>query len=428
MASSSSFPPSSTSLSAPSSSQPTPLHLRLKLPSQPPGLSLLPFSRALQLPLRLSIPRPILPHAVVTSLSGGGDDDVVFDDNNNNNSGGDEGHNNNSGGGGGDDEPNRGGDGSAPDDDHRGEALFVLAQLGRKLESLPADLAAAVENGRVTGEIVRRFNDLEANALFRWLLQFPGFRERLLADDLFLSKIAIEVGIGVLAKLGAEFQKRGEDIVNEIDFVISDVIMAIIADIMLVYIPAPTVSFQPPLARNAGAIASFFHNCPDNAFQIALGGRSFSLVQRLGAIVSPLFICKSFFYQLTAVASLQRNGAKLAGVGAGASLIGTSFSSVLIKARRAFDKGSEDKGEEIPVLATSLGYGTYMAISSNLRYQIVAGVLEQRMLEPLLHNHKVLLSAVCTVIRTGNTFLGALLWIDFARLVGIQKAHEHEEA
>nr|CAB3475484.1 unnamed protein product [Digitaria exilis] len=410
MASSSSFPPSSTSLSAPSSSQPTPLHLRLKLPSQPPGISLLPFSRALQLPLRLSIPRPILPilpHAVVTSLSGGGDDDVVFDDTNNS-GGGDEGHNNSSGGGGGDDEPNRGGDGSAPDDDHRGEALFVLAQLGRKLESLPADLAAAVENGRVTGEIVRRFNDLEANALFRWLLQFPGFRERLLADDLFLSKIAIEVGIGVLAKLGAEFQKRGEDIVNEIDFVISDVIMAIIADIMLVYIPAPTVSFQPPLARNAGAIASFFHNCPDNAFQIALGGRSFSLVQRLGAIV--------------------RNGAKLAGVGAGASLIGTSFSSVLIKARRAFDKGSEDKGEEIPVLATSLGYGTYMAISSNLRYQIVAGVLEQRMLEPLLHNHKVLLSAVCTVIRTGNTFLGALLWIDFARLVGIQKAHEHEEA
>lgn len=45
-------------------------------------------------------------------------------------------------------------------------------------------------------------------------------------------------------------------------------IMAIIADIMLVYIPAPTVSFQPPLARNAGAIASFFHNCPDNAFQV----------------------------------------------------------------------------------------------------------------------------------------------------------------
>jgi hypothetical protein len=44
--------------------------------------------------------------------------------------------------------------------------------------------------------------------------------------------------------------------------------MAIVADFMLVYLPAPTVSLQPPLARNAGAIANFFHNCPDNAFQV----------------------------------------------------------------------------------------------------------------------------------------------------------------
>ena len=91
-------------------------------------------------------------------------------------------------------------------------------------------------------------------------------------------------------------------------------VMAIVADFMLVYLPAPTVSLQPPLARNAGAIANFFHNCPDNAFQvkylfpfsynwidfiipmysktcyatllqIALAGRSFSLLQRLGAIL-----------------------------------------------------------------------------------------------------------------------------------------------
>jgi hypothetical protein len=45
-------------------------------------------------------------------------------------------------------------------------------------------------------------------------------------------------------------------------------LMAIVADFMLVYLPAPTVSLQPPLARNAGAIANFFHNCPDNAFQV----------------------------------------------------------------------------------------------------------------------------------------------------------------
>ncbi|RLM61700.1 protein RETICULATA-RELATED 4, chloroplastic-like [Panicum miliaceum] len=386
----SSLPPS-ISLSIPST-QPAPLQPRIHLPGQPPRLPLLPFSRALPLPLRLRITRPILPalpHAL-SSSTGGGDD---------------HGHNNNnSGDGGGDGEGDAGhGDGGAPED-NRGEALFVLAQLGRKLESLPSDLAAAVEGGRVTGEIVRRFNELEASALFRWLLQFRGFRERLLADDLFLAKLAMECGVGVIAKTAAEYEKRRENFVKEIDIVIADVVMAIVADFMLVYLPAPTVSLQPPLARNAGAIANFFHNCPDNAFQIALAGRSFSLLQRLGAIL--------------------RNGAKLFAVGTSASLIGTGVTNASIKARKAVDKDLEDEVEDIPVVSTSVAYGVYMAVSSNLRYQILAGVIEQRMLEPLLHNHKLLLSAMCFAVRTGNTFLGSLLWVDYARWVGVQKVQE----
>jgi len=43
------------------------------------------------------------------------------------------------------------------------------------------------------------------------------------------------------------------------------------------------------------------------------------------------------------------------------------------------------------------------------RYQIVAGVIEQRLLEPMLHQHKLALSALCFAVRTGNTFLGSLL-------------------
>lgn len=88
-------------------------------------------------------------------------------------------------------------------------------------------------------------------------------------------------------------------------------VMAVIADFMLVYLPAPTVSLRPPLALNAGRLAKFFHGCPDNAFQVtslaycftitwgitewwnhglhlmqvALRGSSYSLLQRIGAIV-----------------------------------------------------------------------------------------------------------------------------------------------
>ncbi|XP_051228352.1 protein RETICULATA-RELATED 4, chloroplastic [Lolium perenne] len=346
--------------------------------------SRLPLLRSLPPRLRLRIPRPQLPPLPLALPSSN-------DGNNNNN-----GNNNNDGGG----------DGEAEDDGaaNRGEALFVLAQVGRKLETLPSDLAAAVEGGRVTAEIVRRFADMDASPILRWLLQFRGFRERLLADDLFLAKLAMECGVGVIAKTAAELQKRGDNFVNELDIVISDVVMAIVADFMLVYLPAPTVSLQPPLLKNAGLIASFFHNCPDNAFQIALAGRSFSLLQRLGAIV--------------------RNGAKLFVVGTSASLIGTGVTSALIKARKAVDKELDDEVEDIPVLSTSAAYGVYMAVSSNLRYQILSGVIEQRMLEPVLHNHKLLLSALCFAVRTGNTFLGSLLWVDYARMVGVQKVQE----
>ncbi|KAH0891570.1 hypothetical protein HID58_053999 [Brassica napus] len=37
----------------------------------------------------------------------------------------------------------------------------------------------------------------------RWLMQFVGFRERLLADDLFLAKLAMECGVGFFTKVSA---------------------------------------------------------------------------------------------------------------------------------------------------------------------------------------------------------------------------------
>ena len=77
----------------------------------------------------------------------------------------------------------------------------MLAEARRPLEKLPADLAAAIEAGRVPGSIVQRFFELEKSAVFRWLLNFGGFKERLLADDLFLAKVAMECGVGIFTKV-----------------------------------------------------------------------------------------------------------------------------------------------------------------------------------------------------------------------------------
>ncbi|XP_030966125.1 protein RETICULATA-RELATED 4, chloroplastic-like [Quercus lobata] len=309
------------------------------------------------------------------------------------------------GGGGG-----RGGDSGNDDNDNgdkernKEEAVMALLEAGRSVETVPKDFAAAIEAGRVPGSIVKRYFELEKSVLFRWLLQFGGFKERLLADDLFLTKVAIECGVGIFTKTAAELERRREKFTKELDFVFADVVMAIIADFMLVWLPAPTVSLRPPLAVGAGSIAKFFYGCPDNAFQVALAGTSYSFLQRIGAIV--------------------RNGAKLFVVGTGASLVGTGITNLLINARKAIDKSFAGEAEDVPVLSTSVAYGVYMAVSSNLRYQVLAGIIEQRILEPMLHQHKIILSAICFVVRTGNTFLGSLMWVDYARWTGIQKIRE----
>lgn len=281
---------------------------------------------------------------------------------------------------------------------------MALAEAGRSLDSIPKDLAASIEAGRIPGLIVRRFLELEKSPLLSWLLRIGGFKERLLADDLFLTKVAIECGVGLFTKTAAELKKRGENFNKELDFVFADVVMALIADFMLVWLPAPTVSLRPPLAVSAGGLSKFFYDCPDNAFQIALTGTSYSFLQRAGAIV--------------------RNGAKLFVVGTSASLIGTGVTNVLISARKAIDKSFAGEAEDLPILSTSAAYGVYMSLSSNLRYQVIAGIIEQRILEPLLHEQKLVLSAVCFAVRTGNTFLGSLMWVDFARWIGVQRSRE----
>jgi hypothetical protein len=49
------------------------------------------------------------------------------------------------------------------------------------------------------------------------------------------------------------------------------------------------------------------------------------------------------------------------------SQIGTSVTNAALKAKRAVDKDLEDEVMEIPVVSTSVAYGVYMSISSNLR-------------------------------------------------------------
>lgn len=149
---------------------------------------------------------------------------------------------------------------------------------------------------QVSTELLQRYLDLEKNVVLRFFLRFagehhasaiqylqlsrvgacngsvppPGVRERLLGDPGFPVKLSIEVGIGITMKLLAEVSKRGDSFNSELDLVFANVVMALIADTMLVWLPAPraaTSSQKAPI--NQTAIGKWLKSCPDNAFQVS---------------------------------------------------------------------------------------------------------------------------------------------------------------
>ena len=196
--------------------------------------------------------------------------------------------------------------------------------------------------------------------------------------------------------------------------------MAIVADFCLTWLPAPLLCLTARPMASAGAAAAFWagvpgaslltagccitpsHPLPANAFQVvAAGALPFTHLQRLAAVA--------------------RNGSKLFLVGTAASFLGTGATNASIFLRKRLDPSYAQQGEDMDLVRQSLAYGLYMSVSSNLRYQFVAGVAEQRLIEPLLHKLPMASTLASFIVRTGNTFVGSLLWVDFIRLCGLQK-------
>lgn len=331
------------------------------------------------------------PDAVETEDAGGGDDGVPGD---------------NGTGGEGDGEGENGG--FAPG------VVALLASVGRSVDSFPADFSAALMAGRVSKEVLERYLAMERGAVTGLLFRIAGFRERMLADPNFLYKTCLECGIGIFTKSAAEYGKRQKSFVRELDFVLANVIMAIFADFLLVWLPAPTLVYRSSAvalktAGKSGALGRWWANLPENAFQVVQPGMEpFSMAQRFGAIL--------------------RNGSKLFGVGLVCSFAGVAITNSLIKLREIMDPTFKNRNPPQDLVKMSFAYATYMAVSANLRYQIVAGIIEERGIEVAFRGRPQLCKALSTVVRTGNTFLGSLLWVDFIRLLGMQKSEPDPQA
>ncbi|KAL8161044.1 hypothetical protein V2J09_012533 [Rumex salicifolius] len=296
----------------------------------------------------------------------------------------------------------------------RAEIARVMNAAGRRRDALPQDLQKGLDLGLVSPEVLQNFFDLEQYPLIKELTsRFQGFRERLLADPKFLNRLAIEEAISITTSLVAQYEKRKGNFFQELDYVVTDLFRGAVVDFFTVWLPAPTLSFlsfgdgiENP--ENLDSLIGLLGSIPDNAFQTNPAGKNWTVNHR--------------------IASVLVGGVKLASVGFVSSLGAVVASNALFAARRILNPElvTNQKYKRSPILKTAAVYSGFLGTSANLRYQVIAGLIEHRISE-LIPSQTLLVNGISFVARTVNSYWGTQQWIDLARYTGIQTQKSETE-
>ncbi|XP_027334534.1 protein RETICULATA-RELATED 5, chloroplastic-like isoform X2 [Abrus precatorius] len=289
----------------------------------------------------------------------------------------------------------------------RAEIARVMNAAGRRRDALPQDLQKGIDLGLVSPEVLQNFFDLEQYPLISELThRFQGFRERLLADPKFLHRLAIEEAISITTTLLAQYEKRKENFFQELDYVITDTVRGSVVDFFTVWLPAPTLSFlsyadEMNAPDNLGSLMGLLGSIPDNAFQKNPAGTNWNLNHRIASVVF--------------------GGLKLASVGFISSIGAVASSNSLYAIRKFLNPAvaTEQRIIRSPIIKTAVIYASFLGISANLRYQIIAGIVEHRISEQF-SSQTFLVNMLSFVARTINSYWGTQQWIDLARFTGLQ--------
>lgn len=196
-----------------------------------------------------------------------------------------------------------------------------------------------------------------------------GLSQRVAADPNFLLKSILEVVLAATTQYMAEVSRRGWNrMLPEIDFVFAGVLTAVIGKYYSCWRVAKTSVSKPKneivtvdnISKNN---VNWRERVPTNAFQKTLldGHTTPSMLSRFLAVVVPM--------------------PQLFRAGVIASTIGYGITSAMIQLRTMFIPSYVPQTNPVSVPLAALYTGAFMALVSNIRYQLLQGVIEPYLID-----------------------------------------------
>lgn len=310
--------------------------------------------------------------------------------------GGNNGDNNNGNGGGG---------GGGGGDDGEEEEEFLNLQQAEELAAakgveLPADYAAIASEGGIRGSVLTQYCALATGGYFTSLFSrsIPAFRDRLIADKLYFYKLLVEIVIDSGCATVAEVRKRGDEFWNEFEFYLSDMLVGLVMDVVLVSLLAPVAVAGRKRSVPTGKLRQWSSQLPSAVFEKSVD-KKYTVGDRVGC-----YIARGLEYALAGIAC---------------GFVGQGIASGLMTAKRQYLGSKEGDVEVPPVFESALVWGAFMGLSANTRYQIVFGL--ERVVDETIARRIPQIAYLTTLgIRFVNNIIGGEQFIDMARWAGVQ--------
>ena len=237
------------------------------------------------------------------------------------------------------------------------------------------------------------------------------YQSRIAADPKFFQKSIAEVILAAGTQLFAEYNRRGSQrILPELDFVIAGLLTAVAGKYYSMWRVAPTASTSSTHHNDKDKDKNRKDdncNVPTNAFQATLpNGTTPTLSNRLLAFILP-------------IPSLFRAGVIASGIGYG-------LTSLLVTLRSLIFPTYVPATIPVNVLHACLYTGAFMAVVSNIRYQVLQGVVEPVLIGGLLGRKRGrgwegVKNGVIVGVRLANGIWGSCLAIAGMKAFGLQR-------